>query len=530
MTILKILGANKRKVARFPKNHVSLVIGIASLLISFLYAESTCCADNGQESDNRNRAASYATYGAVFNDYQSELNELAKKCDDLKMPLEAQVTRSFLYAEKPYYFVVPLLSDKRNTTELPDDASKNQRFWYQRLRKIRESYSREAYKVAERYALKNRGYDVVASILTALYIDPDNENARRFFGYSLKDGVWRSKWQLRQLEKGLVYDPKFGWIPEERLDRYNRGERFYKNQWTSKAEEAESILASSSGWRVETEHFSILSRVSLERGVEIGRFLESYYQAWSRLFYRFIATDVQWRARLKTDSEIVSKKHKVILYHDRKEYLRELKKHEGNIVQSNGGYFPSMRCTFVYEPGEDEDFELFPLLAHEATHQLFEECNVASASRNKTDFQTRAQLGNFWCVEGVAVYAETFRLNGSQTSATLGGYRDVFRVQCAMESLFEDNSYVKLREYAQLNRSEFQARKDLPLLYSEAAGLTFFFMHYKNGVYRDPFVTYLFYVYQGIDRPNTLEEAIGKSFEEIDAEYREFMSELYRNN
>ena len=130
-------------------------------------------------------------------------------------------------------------------------------------------------------------------------------------------------------------------------------------------------------------------------------------------------------------------------------------------------------------------------------------------------------------VEGVAVYAETFKVNASKSAATLGGGRNVFRIQCALESLFVDKDYVSLREYAGLSREEFQNRRDIATLYSEAAGLAYFFMHYDNGVYRDAFVTYLYNVYQGIDSRDSLEKVTGKTFEELDREYIDFMQSLY---
>ena len=66
------------------------------------------------------------------------------------------------------------------------------------------------------------------------------------------------------------------------------------------------------------------------------------------------------------------------------------------------------------------------------------------------------------------------------------------------------------------------------MLYSQAAGLTFFFMHYDKGKYRDAFVTYLYEVYQGKDSRDSLEQATGKTFEELDQEYVAFMRSLYQ--
>ena len=464
----------------------------------------------------------------VFEEYQRRLEELAQKCDRLKMPLEASITRALIYPDNSETFTVPLLPERETIKKLPEDANKNQHYWFAALNRLRTHYSNEIFSFVEQYGEKKRGYDVVACVLTTLYVNPDHEKARKFFNYTLKEGRWMSRWELQQQEKGLVETPEFGWLPAENVERYEKGERWYKRQWISAKEEEKKILASASGWRIETEHFSILSRASLERGVEIGRLLEAYYQAWSRLFYRVIASETQWNSRLYVNSEIVAKRHKIIIYRNREEYLRELKKHDSNVSLSVGGYFPGLRCTFVYEPSEEDDIDLLPLLFHETTHQLFEECSTSAQNRFKIDFQSRAKTANFWVIEGVAVYAETFKINSSKSVATLGGGKKFFRIQCAFESLFVDEDFIPLREYVGLSREEFQNRRDIATLYSEAAGLTYFFMHYDNGVYRDAFVSYLYQVYQGLDTQDSLEKATGKTFEELENEYVSFMQAIYR--
>ncbi len=468
--------------------------------------------------------------GAIFDEYQNDLRKIAARCDERGMTLEAKITRSLLYEEEPFYFNAPLFPEKKNADALPDDATSEQRSWYSALRKLRKERAAATFELAKRYGKEKRGFYVVACALTTLFIDSDAEEARRFFGYSLRDGRWRTDWEIRQLEKGFVETEEFGWLPADRVERYRAGERYYKGEWVSTRKEVEAILNGNSGWKIETENFSILSRVSLERGVEIGRFLESYYQTWSRLFYRFIASEKRWAARLNADGPGASKRFKIILYRDRDEYLRELRKHDGNVEQSVGGYFPDMRCIFVYEPGPGDDFDLNSLLAHEATHQFFNERNGATqnaSSRRARGYANLAARANFWAVEGVAVYMETYR--PGKTLARLGGYRGVFRIECALESLFDDGSYIPLRRYAALSRRAFQEAEDLPLLYSQAAGLAFFFLHYRDGIYRNAFVAYLYLIYQGADAPNSLERLTNKSFEELDAEYAAFMKTLREN-
>ena len=534
------MARNDRK--GFPR--AFFIIALAFALSSSYYSNGQDAAEPSTNSNivestsSRSKSAkptskSTRSSAEIFSEYQEKLENLAVKCDKRGMALEAKVTRSLVYRDKPYFFTVHLLPTETREKKLPDDATKDQQNWYSALERLRTQYANETYSVAERLGNQKRGFDVVACVLQTLYIDPDHKEARRFFGYEERDGKWRSQWEMRKLESGMIDDPQFGWLPVAHIENYRKGQRYYHNQWISAEEESKKLLSSASGWKVETEHFSILSRVSLERGVEIGRFLEAYYQAWRQLFYPFIANENQWVARLRTSNPIVAKRHRVILYRNRSEYLRELRKHDENAGKSIGGYYPDLRCIFVYEPDPDnvEDcFNLLPTLAHEATHQLFTECNATSASRNQVKFSDLATSGNFWVAEGVAISAETFHCDFKNCKAEIGGYENVYRIEDALDALFEDDDYIPMRKFAGLSRNEFQSYKDLSLLYSQAAGTAFFLMFYKDGKYSGAYVKYLYELYQGTDSPDSLERLTGKSFEELDEEYKTFMNEIYKKS
>jgi hypothetical protein len=66
----------------------------------------------------------------------------------------------------------------------------------------------------------------------------------------------------------------------------------------------------------------------------------------------------------------------------------------------------------------------------------------------------------------------------------------------------------------------------LRTLYSESSGLAHFLMHASGGRYRDVLVDYLIVVYSAHDRPSTLSELSGKSYEELDREYRAFIEAI----
>lgn len=458
---------------------------------------------------------------SILRDYSRELENLAASCDERGMEDEAAYARSLIYPTGQDRFIVPFLPSK--ALDEPRDDNEPRRLWRERLNSLRTQYANKAFSRVEHFRQNEQGCDIIGCAYETLWINPDHAEARKILGYSLKDGVWRSQWELTQLAKGLVDSPEFGWIPKSQLERYRAGERFYRQKWITAKEEEENIVTSGSGWLVETEHFSILSRVSLERGVEVGRFLERHYQTLIRLFYRLVATDAQIVARLYSDmTGIQTKRLRVMLFRNRQEYLRETKDD-----QTVGVYVPSLKCLLTYEPNESARDSLFSTLAHEATHQFFGELSIAALLNKSRD--SIGESANFWVVEGVAVFFETFRINDEQTYATIGGYRDVGRIQRALDSVLVEKTYVPLEKYVRMTRDEFQKSPDVHLLYNQAAGLAFFFLQYQNGKYRNAFLAYLHRVYSGTDAPNTLEETTGKTFAELDAEYASFMRGLWRD-
>ena len=52
-------------------------------------------------------------------------------------------------------------------------------------------------------------------------------------------------------------------------------------------------------------------------------------------------------------------------------------------------------------------------------------------------------------------------------------------------------------------------------------------MFYNDGAYCNAFVRYLYGVYQGTDTPDLIVKLTGKSFKQLDEEYKTFMKEIY---
>ena len=136
---------------------------------------------------------------------------------------------------------------------------------------------------------------------------------------------------------------------------------------------------------------------------------------------------------------------------------------------------------------------------------------------------------NFWIIEGIATYFETLAehelpLRGSLSSRSAKS--SAGRLPTARQRLLTDGYYVPLEELTQLGKDQVQARPDIAKLYSQAAGLAAFLMDAEGGRYREPLVHYLVAVYAGRDGNERSPKETGRSYQELDAEYRRTMESL----
>ena len=157
---------------------------------------------------------------------------------------------------------------------------------------------------------------------------------------------------------------------------------------------------------------------------------------------------------------------------------------------------------------------------HEATHQLFSEAYSANFPVGMDS--------DFWSIEGIACYMESFQRQGELFS--LGNPKHV-RFQAAQYRYINDNYYLPLAELSSRGMQAFQSDAEhLSMNYSQASGLVHFFMHYEQGLYREAFVMYLSDIYSSNPQrrrsPRSLAALTGVPFEELDQQYLSYISQL----
>jgi len=462
------------------------------------------------------RAEDLVSVGDVAEEsYRQELVALAEWCDAKDLPTQAKLLRGWLPVRDPLKAYIFKVGDSLTaSTEALDDLDAGE-FWkrFVRLRTARAEVLLELARQAhaeKRYAL---AFDLVRE---ACRENPDDARARAILGYVQYDGGWALPDTARRLAAGQVYHEQFGWLRKDHVRRYEEGHRYANGRWVS-AEEDERLHGSiKTGWRVESEHYTVTTNHSLEEGVALSRRLEKLYDVWRHAFVDYYTPEItmgRWFERGESESKrmatsVLRKQHQVMHFRNRDEYTNTLRPMQPQIDITLGIYFARPRTAYFF--AGDEQYE--GTLLHEATHQLFQETRAAARDAGATN--------NFWLVEAVACYMES--LVEHEHWYTLGGAEEG-RVPAARKRLLEDRFYVPLSEVTALGMRDLQHDERLPKIYSQISGQALFFLHANGGRYRRALADTLVAVYSNKADAGTLSKQTGRTYEQLDEEYRRFM-------
>ncbi len=441
--------------------------------------------------------------------YAADIRQLAKWCEANGLADEAKQTIHVLGPSDPLKLYIPVLPVEISPPPAAGDTSEKAR-WRSRLNKLRHEQALTLFEMA-RHAVKNGSAGLAFDLAVAtIQADPDYEPVRRLFGYQKYRGQWHTVYEVKKLRAGFVWSDKFGWLPKAYLRRYEQGQRYYDGQWISADDDVKRHRDIRSGWDVETEHYTIRTNHSIEAGVALGVKLEQLFRLWQQLFVRYYASEADVVAMFNGRSKALlgPQRHDVVYFRDRDDYNRSLRAAMPNIAISIGVYVDQTRRAYFFAGPQSDDRTLF----HEATHQLFHESRMVAP-----DVGRRA---NFWIIEGIAMYLESLRQEDG--FFVLGGFDDE-RMVAARYRLLKDDFYVPLKEFTSYGMERIQHDKRIGTLYSQAAGLTNFLVHYDGGRYRDALVAYLAAVYTGRDDATTLAKLTGSSYSDLDKQYRQFM-------
>lgn len=353
-------------------------------------------------------------------------------------------------------------------------------------------------------------------VILALHYDSDHELSRKLLGYIPYEDRWITQFQKDQFNMSRVDHEIYGWLPKNYVSRYENGERYNKGQWVTAEKELENRRDFQNAWVITTENFNVKTNVSLERGVAVARALEDFYYFFRCVCTAFYSTPDQSRGLFQSNRSNQNR-YDVHLFRTKEEYVNTLKHQFTQIALTNGLYYQHNRTAYFFDQEGDAFWET---LFHEATHQLMYESSM--------ERRTPGDRAFFWPVEGIACYMESFERNPN--SFSVGNPRNI-RIQHARYAALVENKYIGLRDFSSYGSIPFQQDpliENLQLRYNQSSGLSHFFMHYGDGLYRDAFLEHLSMIYSGNPRVrenvSELPELLGVPYSELDRQYLEYLA------
>ncbi len=403
--------------------------------------------------------------------------------------------------------------------KFPESRSQPANECYRNTLKVRQDYARSLY-ILSRLALK-QGFPSYAFQLIheVAHRDSDHPIARRLLGYTRFGDEWTTPFAAQQTTRHQVWHEQFGWLPESHVSRYENGERNYKRRWMSAAKEAEIRRDFDNAWEVQTEHYLVKTNHSLEKGVEIASKLERFHDYFVQTFAAFFySADELNKLFRDTGNRTLRKRlrnpYVVHYYRTQDEYNKRLIKKIPQIEVTNGLYLTKDRIAYFFDnPEANEDDTLY----HEATHQLlFEQSPI---------LRNVGEKAHFWIIEGIACYMESFQVVDGQVVV---GNPAFLRFDNARYRYLESGFYVPLFQFSAMGMFDFQTdRATMSKYYSQASGLSHFFMHYEDGIYRDDLIKYISQIYSVRNMRagpvQRLDDLTGVSFNELDQQYGDYI-------
>lgn len=417
-------------------------------------------------------------YERASNEFQSKLSALKARCDQAGLTAEATETQQLIILRDPtrqYFFVPP---DSNPWTEKKPSGQSFD--WAAEFQELRSAQATTLLKLAQQMALEESGEQAFALLHEVCVYDPDHAAARKALGYRKIKGRWLNSATEITVRKPRTRHSALGWA-------------------------ADSYII------VDSPHYQIASTAANDDAIRLAENLERWRCIWRQAFYPFWSRDKQYRALLDgSDPPSLNRKHEVIFFADREQYVTKLTELGVVGVERSTGFYSDERRMALFYLDDPIPIETW---LQEQAHQLFQE---SIATRTNP-----VETSHTWALEGVAMYFES--LVEHPYYATLGGF-DYSRLQYARVHWKREAFFVPFAELTQLGRAEFQGHADVSKLYSQSAGMAHFFMTAQQGRYRAGFLDLIDRIYQRRAKLDSLSELSQSSDAELESQYQSFLT------
>lgn len=356
--------------------------------------------------------------------------------------------------------------------------------WQKKLNEIRVAHADRMFELAKEAADAN-AYSISFRLLhEVIHYDRDHADVRKMLGHKkLKDGTWR-------IHSDKVKEPRVS------------GQRHDVIGWPAK-----------SFFTVNTPHFQIDSNASKEETKLLGESLESWHYVWRQVFFEYWSKPSIIKKWIDGEGglKIPRRRFRVVFFKDHADYVKRVGPLQPGIEKSAGYYNGDLKVSFF--PATDVNGRRDDSTwRHELTHQMFRE-SIATRARPFAEHF-------LWLDEGLAMYFESLIIDGNM--ATLGGF-DAQRLQYSRWRRLREDFHVPIRELATMDMDEFQRRKDLPLIYAESAGVAHMLMDSREYDMQGVLIKFMKEMHKRKVKPAAFQKLIGRSYEELDADYLRFL-------
>ena len=250
-----------------------------------------------------------------------------------------------------------------------------------------------------------------------------------------------------------------------------------KKEWVRPTRKTTARKASTKhsivGWprgrylNVDSAHYRIATTADAETGLAMARKLERWHNLWRQLYFDYWAAEgvLQRWFEGRGGERVSTRKHRVVFFSSRDEYVNTLSELGVKGVEVSTGYYNEKQKTmFFYHDPENEQAMRTTWLQEQA-HQLFQESGVTK--------KDAIDNSNIWAVEAIAMYFES--MSEFENRATFGG-NESQRLQYARIRVNRQGFFVPVEKLIAMGRREFQSNEDVVSLYSQSAGLAHYLM------------------------------------------------------
>ena len=408
-------------------------------------------------------------------DFENELREIADWCRSQGIEQQVKPTLK-LYENRDAGRQYIYLPSERSMSVAGDNLIGQ---WIAKINAAKKKHANRIFELSKQASGQGAGAVAFQLLHEVIHFDLDHVEVRKILGHKKSEDGWRVASDSVRVKPANKPHDLINWP-------------------------AGSYI------RVLTPHFEIESNASEEKTRYLAEQLERAHQVWRQVFFEYWSSSaaVERWIKGKGKARIANKRFRVLFFADRQSYLQKLTPLVRGIEVSTGYYSSDEGASFFY----DGDARVQDTWRHELTHQLFRE----SGRANKQAFEEQF----IWLDEGIATYFESLTDFGDHV--TLGGF-EARRMQYARIRRMLEHFHLPLNKLSAIGRKNLQQHADIVRIYSESAGLTDMLMNDENGLYESRLTEFLKLIYKGRVKQGAFEKIIGKTYEQLDMRYQEYL-------